>query len=240
MMTERGDSIARRKWLPEPEAANIHLVNLKAKYSPFVIVDPKLAAIDVYSGEIIRERSIFPWWNHWPVAQQLESTGRWAVAPDRVSHSSLTHIHWPASEQSGNTTTKIMLHGMTDQTATALVPLAKSWLQAPDLKLLAGAFKSKGYSMTERAYVFAATGSANTGELKFQLNATPEAPLLNPAFVIKGWGEAGAQIAVDGKSIPRGAGFRYGLNRTLEGTDLVVWLQQSANKPVNIRLTPKR
>lgn len=240
VMTERGDSIARRKWLLEPEAANIHLVNLKAKYSPFVIVSPKLAAIDVYAGEIIRERSIFPWWNHWPVAQQLESTGRWAVAPDRVSHSSLTHIHWPAIKQTGNTTTKIMLHGMTDQTATALVPLAKSWLQAPELKLLAGAFKNEGYSMMERAYVFAATGTANTGELNFQLEATPEAPLLNPAFIVKGWGEAEAQIAVDGKSVSRGAGFRYGFNRTLEGTDLVVWLQQSANKPANIRLTGKR
>ena len=239
VMTERGDSIARRKWLLEPEAANIHVVNLKAKYSPFVIVDPKLAAIDVYAGEIIRERSIFPWWNHWPVAQQLESTGRWAVAPDRVSHSSLTHIHWPASEQTGNTTIKIMPHGMTDQAAGALVPLASSWLQPVPLKLLAGAFKSDGYLMAERAYVLTATG-ANSNELKFQLDASQSSPLHNPAFVIKGWGEAEAQITVDGKSVPRGTAFRYGFNRTLAGTDLMVWLQQSANKPVTINLKPKR
>jgi hypothetical protein len=203
-----------------------------------VIVDPKLAAIDVYAGEIIRERSIFPWWNHWPVAQQLESTGRWAVAPDRVSHSSLTHIHWPAAEQTGNTTTKIMLNGMTEAAANALVPLASSWLQPAPLKLLAGAFKSEGYLMAERAYVLTATG-ANSSGLKFQLNG----PLLNPAFVIKGWsrgwGEAEAQLTIDGKDIPRGAAFRYGFNRTLEGTDLVVWLQQSANKPVTIHLTPR-
>jgi hypothetical protein len=239
VMTERGDSVARRKWLLEPAAANIHVVNLKAQFSPFVIVDPKLAAIDVYAGEIIRERSIFPWWNHWPVAQQLESTGRWAVAPDRVSHSSLTHIHWPAAEQTGNTTTKIMLNGMTEAAANALVPLASSWLQPAPLKLLAGAFKSEGYLMAERAYVLTATG-ANSSGLKFQLNG----PLLNPAFVIKGWsrgwGEAEAQLTIDGKDIPRGAAFRYGFNRTLEGTDLVVWLQQSANKPVTIHLTPRR
>ncbi len=239
VMTERGDSVARRKWLLEPEAANIHLVNLKAKFSPFVIVDPKLAAIDVYAGEIIRERSIFPWWNHWPVAQQLESTGRWAVAPDRVSHSSLTHIHWPAAEQTGNTTTKIMLNGMTEAAAAALVPLASSWLQSAPLKLLAGAFKSEGYQMAERAYALTATG-ANSNGLKFQLDASQASPLHNPAFVIKGWGEAEAQLTVDGKNVPRGTEFRYDLNRTLEGTDLVVWLKRSAEKPVTIRLTPKQ
>ena len=237
VMTERGDSVVRRKWLLEPEAANIHLVNLKAKFSPFVIVDPRLAAIDVYAGEIIRERSIFPWWNHWPVAQQLESTGRWAVAPDRVSHSSLTHIHWPASEQTGNTTTKIMLNGMTEAAANALVPLPSSWLQPAPLKLLIGAFKSEGYLMAERAYVLKAMG-ANSNGLKFQLNASQASPLHNPAFVIKGWGEAGAQITVDGKRILRGTEFRYGFNRTLEGTDLVVWLKRSSEKSVTITLKP--
>ena len=88
------------RWLMKPPGANILQVNLKATYSPFVVVDPRHVAIDCYAGEIIPERSMFPWWNHWPVSQQIRSNGRWAVAPDRVSHSSLAHIQsWQPFEE---------------------------------------------------------------------------------------------------------------------------------------------
>jgi hypothetical protein len=130
-----------------------------------------------------------------------------------------------------------MLNGITKAAANALVPLASSWLQPAPLKLLTGAFKSEGYLMAERAYVLTATG-ANSSGLKFQLDASQTSPLHNPAFVIKGWGEAEAQLAIDGKRIPRSANFRYGFNRTLEGTDLVVWLQRAGEKPVTITLKP--
>ena len=36
-----------------------------------------------------RDYSMFPCWNHWPVAQ-MPSDGRYAKHPDRTSHSSLT------------------------------------------------------------------------------------------------------------------------------------------------------
>ena len=71
---------AAHKWLTEPAGGNILRVNPKAKYSPYV-VDPRNVAIDCYAGEIIPERSMFPWWNHWPVSQQIRSIGRWAVSP---------------------------------------------------------------------------------------------------------------------------------------------------------------
>jgi hypothetical protein len=45
-------------WLTEPPGGNILQVNLKAKYSPYVVVDPRHVAIDCYAGEIIRERSM--------------------------------------------------------------------------------------------------------------------------------------------------------------------------------------
>ncbi|MCK7501726.1 MAG: hypothetical protein MZW92_75825 [Comamonadaceae bacterium] len=91
-------------------------------------------AIDCYAGEIIRERSIFPWWNHWPVSQQIRSSGRWALAPDRVSHSSLAHIQsWQPYEETADGVTMLMLNGLTDKPAEALLPLAKSWLSPPTM-----------------------------------------------------------------------------------------------------------
>jgi len=67
--------------------------------------------------EIKPEGSTFPGWNPWTVTQ-IESGGRWAYATDRPSHSSLSHIYWAPYEQSEQGLTKIMLHGMTDGTAT--------------------------------------------------------------------------------------------------------------------------
>ncbi|MBM3312181.1 MAG: LamG domain-containing protein, partial [Candidatus Aminicenantes bacterium] len=48
---------AAHKWLTLPRRGNILRVNLKAKTSPYAIVDPRGVAIDCYAGEIIRERS---------------------------------------------------------------------------------------------------------------------------------------------------------------------------------------
>jgi hypothetical protein len=68
----------KHKWLTEPVAANIQVVNLKAKQSPFVIVNPTAVAIDVYAAGV-RTGSIFNCYNHWPVSEQVRSHGRLAV-----------------------------------------------------------------------------------------------------------------------------------------------------------------
>jgi arylsulfatase A-like enzyme len=68
---------------------------------------------------------MFPWWNHWPVSQQIRSNGRWAVAPDRVSHSSLAHIQsWQPFEETAAGITMLMLNGLTDKSGAELLPLA--------------------------------------------------------------------------------------------------------------------
>ena len=184
------------QWLTQPAGANIHLVNLKAQFSPYVIVDPQHVAIDCYDGEILRERSIFPWWNHWPVSQQIRSNGRWAVAPDRASHSSLTHIQsWKPHAESETGLTMAMLNGLTSGKPEALVPLAKSWLNAPPVKVHGPGVDSKGYDRIEGAFVFARAGKATTMDV--ELLASAESPLVNPAILVRNWdGEIAAVRAV--------------------------------------------
>ncbi len=224
------------KWLTKPASGNIHLVNLKAQFSPFVIVDPRHVAIDCYAGEIIRERSMFPWWNHWPVSQQIRSNGRWAVAPDRVSHSSLTHIQsWMPHEERPDGVTMVMLNGLTTTSVTGLLPLAKSWLQAPQATAHTAAFDSLGFDRPERAFVFARRQDA--AALDLTLAATADSPLVNPALVIRNWNDSSVKVRLNGQLLAEGANLRTGITQRLDGQDLVVWLRRTSNAPLRLTLS---
>ena len=92
----------------------IQRINTRSRFKPFAIArwqdDPRF---DVYSGEVRRDVSIYPWWNHWPTAFE-PSNGRYALAADRASHSSLTHMHWKPIAKAADTVVKMHLEGMSD------------------------------------------------------------------------------------------------------------------------------
>jgi len=100
------------KLLDQPSGANIQIVNLKSQWKPFQIVLPDRPMLSTYTGE--KSSSMFEWWNHWPVAQ-VKSSGISAVAPDRPSHSSLSHIEGQPYQRTADSVTKIMLAGVTNQ-----------------------------------------------------------------------------------------------------------------------------
>jgi hypothetical protein len=227
------------KWLTLPRKGNILRVNLKAKASPYAIVDPRGVAIDCYAGEIIPERSMFPWWNHWPVSQQIRSNGRWAVAPDRVSHSSLAHIQsWRPYEESADGLTMLMLNGLSDKPAAGLVPLAKSWLSAPKMIVSPGAFRAEGFDPAQKAFVAARSGPAGPAALDVTLRAGADSPVVNPALVVRNWGGAEPRIEIDGRAAARGKDVRVGQVSRLEGDDLVIWLRLESTSPVRIVVRP--
>jgi len=45
-----------------------------------------------------------------------------------------------------------------------------------------------------------------------------------------------AKLAIDGKYIPRGKDFRFGHNKTLEGTDLIVWAKTRGDKKASFKI----
>jgi hypothetical protein len=234
--------------LDKPSGANIQFVNLKSKSIPFVVVNegkPSVTRHEIetdgpwlkpYRGEINREYSIFPWWNHWPVAQ-IPSDGRWATEPDRVSHSSLSNdLEWKELELTDRSHVRVMMHGLTDKDPDAIITLAKSWLYPPKLALKGKGFKSHGYKEEERAYVLEKTSAEITGDLRLKLDAGSDHPLINPAFIIKNWGQNQANLKIDGKAVARGKTFRYGHRHTLDGSDLIVWIEYESSDPVEITL----
>jgi hypothetical protein len=218
-----------------PANPNIQIVNLKSMWKPFQIVAPSGARADIYNGE--NTYFNFECWNHWPVAQ-IASSGRPCVAADRASHTSLSHLHWKAYSKGENTETKILMSGLTTKSAADLLVLAKSWLSPPKMQVKGADYHSDGYDPTQRAYVLTRTKSESPATLRLTLDGSDASPVLNPAIVIKDWGNGGAQLKIDGKSVAKGKTFRLGHIRRLESTDLVIWIQEQSTALFNIELTP--
>lgn len=221
--------------------ANIVRVNLKAGLKPFAIVPPstgKTPVITPYRGH--GHGSFFNFWDHWPVSQDA-SDGRGATSTDKPSHTSLCHIGhsgtraWAFYTQTEVSRTKIMLHGMTDKPTRELVPLAKSWSYPAELEAAGTDFENLGYDPTERAYQLIRKG---TGPLAFRLRADREHPLVNPALVIRNWGEQGAVLELEGRKLQRGKDYGVGYRHRLEGTDLVIWLKAESDQPVSGSISP--
>jgi hypothetical protein len=100
-------------------------------------------------------------------------------------------------------------------------------------------FQSQGYDQTQRAFVIVRQAAAVAPQVRLSLQASSESPLVNPAFVIKNWGDVEPKLRIDGKPVARGSTFRYGFVPTLEGSNLVVWLQMKSAKPTSLELALK-
>jgi len=126
------------------------------------------------------------------------------------------------------------MYGFTDQAATNLIPLAKSWNRPPTLEKLNGC-ESSGYIQAERAYQLTAKASS----MSFSLEASKDRPMHNPCFVIKKWTNKNkCQLEVNGKALAPGTPFRQGITRDTDGTRmLVVWLNLQSTSPVGFTVT---
>ena len=107
--------------------------------------------------------------------------------------------------------------------------------EAPAATLAGSGFEGGAYDKNQRAYLFTAKASG-AGPLEFSLEATPDSPIHNPAFVVKNWGNRPAKLTMDGKEIPKGKDLRLGHNKTVEGTDLVVWVKTKGDKKTSFKI----
>jgi len=223
----------------EPKGANIHLVNTRSEYKPFAIMRPQSnPVIDIYSHEHRRDVSIFPWWNHWPTAQK-PSDGRYAQDSDMASHCSLSHGNWDAYSVTNNSMTKILLNGLTKKTAGELVPLAGSWSYPAGLELSEnkGDFVNEGYDPTERAYQLVCKRPGGVSKLGFKLKASKASPVINPCFVVKSWGQGRVGVKMNGRKLEKADGYRAGYRDSLEGTDLIIWIQAESDETVGVEIS---
>jgi hypothetical protein len=238
--------------MPEPKGANISYVNLKSEYKPFFIIPPNpvktvegswdspffrtYAANQAMNGyRPDPAPSVYGWWNHWPVAQ-IPGDGRWIETPDKPGHFNLTtFVQWNDYSKTDKTRTRIMLQGMTKGKAEELVPIAKSWLNAPGMVISTKGFEGGNYDEAERAYILEKT-DGDDNSLEFILKGSAESPLINPAVIIKNWGNRQASLLINGKNIKQEEDFKQGIRKSLEGDDLILWIRLDSKNPVEISL----
>ena len=219
--------------------ANVAIVNTKSDFKPVYIYQPPTRIIP-YGGGVGETRpylSKFPIWNHWPVAQ-IPSDGRPALALDRVSSSAILSPEPPEMKRASDGTVEgRFLLGFTNQPISAMLPVARAWLHPPDLKLSGDDFASDGYSPNDRAYHLRRLAQGSS-KLQFHLQASDRSPLVNPAFVIEGWGHGDALLKLNGKPVAEGKDFRVGHIDHLEGSSLVIWIRTQLTAPSNFAITP--
>jgi len=218
----------------EDDEGNIYLTDLKARYDPFAIVEPQDAGNDGAGGW--GSGRPYPYYNHWPVAQ-IPSDGRYCFTNERTAHTSLTHIEWPFYELESNRGVKIMLTGMTDKTASELTPLAKSWSDPAKLNINSPGYSGGEYDKAQRAYQISKQ-SPDAASLKFTLQGSSGSPIVNPCFIVEGWGYNRAGLVVDGQEVQPGPDFRQGIETNLDGvSSLVVWISKESTSSVNVEFT---
>lgn len=219
-----------------PANPTIQMHNLKSKNKPFIIFEPgtRMGNLrDMNIENLAKPGSC----NHWPEGQ-IPCDGRTGRTTDRATSS----LGFPISNlvrHPGETREKIYsLYGMTDAPFDGILPLARSWSKAPDLKIAAGALKSEGFDPSQRAYVLSSPAAGKPGRTEFTLSADPESPVNNLCFLIKGWGVTEASVTLDGKPLTKKDGLRMGAIPTLTGADLVIWIEAKSTRPVRLVLTP--
>jgi len=149
----------------------------------------------------------------------------------------LSHLVWKSYQAGPNWMRKILLAGMTEQRAEKLLPLANSWSKPAELKLTGEGFTSTGLDPAQKAYLLKCQTPG--AKLSFTLAASTESPVVNPAFVVLGWGNKNAKLALNGKALAQGEALHFGNRQTIDGEDLVVWVKADSTAPLNFVIEPE-
>ncbi len=219
--------------------ANIFVVNTKSEYHPFTIGRDKGVSVSPYAPERRTRRGTFQSWPQNPNRRE----GYHGAA--------LGHIILRTFYQKTDTTlTQIYLSGFTNSTKphTVLVPLGRSWLHAPKIKVVNENMQVKifGYDPAQRAYLIDYAGVKQPTAVQFEIAASESSPIVNPAFLINNWGKKDAVLELNGSVIDRSADFRFGYYDSLDIDDeqewkdvLIIWVQVKSSKLIRIKLLPK-
>jgi hypothetical protein len=222
---------------PVPANPTIQMHNLKAAHKPFIVFEPGTRM--QYLRDMNIENLAKPGsCNHWPEGQ-IPCDGRTGRTTDRATSFLGFPISNPVRHSDERREWVHSLYGLTDRPFDELLPLAKSWSRPPELKVLSGRLESQGYDRGQRAYVLAGPPRAKPEGVEVELAASPDAPVQNVCLVLKNWNAEAASVVLDGKALTKADGLRLGFRPTLDGTDLVVWVEKSAAKPVRIDLAPR-
>lgn len=218
--------------LSAPADASIQIVNLAGKdgMKPFQAVFPALVKIaPIPKAEGSTKLNVD---SGWP----LEGTTD--PVYDRPSSTGISRMSWAPCGEQWQRKSWMMMVGLTRGGPAEVATVARSWIKAPRLSVESGPYASPGYNAGDRAYELVCNNPGKPAPLKITLTGSEASPVFNPALAIKGWGKADASLRMDGVSVNRGPGFRYGYRKTLGAGDLIVWVEKQSTRPVTLEIEP--
>jgi hypothetical protein len=221
---------------PIPANPSIQMHNLKAAHKPFIIFEPgnRMQYLkDMNIDNLSKPGSC----NHWPEGQ-IACDGRTGRTTDRATSFLGFPITNPVRHAGDAREWVNSLYGMTDRPFDDILPLARSWSTPPALRVVSGGLQSEGFDQAQRAYILKPTGGSGPARTELELAADPNSPVNNLCLVVKGWGEGAVSVSLDGRTITPKDGLRLGSLPTLDGTDLLVWIETRSTQPVRVVLTP--
>ncbi|MGC9057283.1 MAG: hypothetical protein ACP5J6_10580, partial [Candidatus Saccharicenans sp.] len=207
--------------------------NFKAKNKPFICFEPPNKMWLRYRSSA--EYDIHTGYDHWPVGQ-ARSDGRRSVMPGRPSHTIGFPISDPVIHEKDTREYWSGLYGMNDLPFEQIIKFGRSWAYPAEIVLKSNNFKSEGYDRSERCYKINNL-SSKPESLTFILKGSKSSPIINPAIYIKNWNGQETRILVNGQEIKES---RIGLNNTLAGIDLVVFIPITKESETKIEIIPAR
>lgn len=206
--------------------ANIHVINTKSKYRPWRMGRPSQGLL------------MSPYVPVHPMTQLVPSFPEGSGRRKPYMMAGLGQMNyrdfWKLEDDSFS---EVWLNGWTNSKdpVDELVAIAHSWQEAPKMVSDDGdGITLHGYDIGERAYLLEASSSQGA---RLKIAASSESPIVNPMFLVNGWGADKPRLTIDGKEIPKSGDFRFGHYKTLVLQDgrkwenvLAVWAKINATK----------
>jgi len=171
--------------------------------------------------------------NHFPVGQ-ARCDGRTTLTSDRPSHCSSFPISDPVIHEKGDREYWNGLYGMTDWTVPQVVAFGRAWALPAELVLTDPDIRSEGYDRSQRCYQIVNTGG-QPKPFEVRLMAEASTPVIHPVLRVQGWNGGTPRVLVNGKECPEA---RVGLDRRLEGDNLIVFLPIESRSALTVRIVP--
>jgi hypothetical protein len=215
--------------------AAIKIANLKSKYRPFTIFIPYGIENEPYppEGELPQ---VFQTWPRNPRSRGYSTS---------LGHT----LNWWHYRRTDKLLEQVYLSGVTNEEdpTEELLVLAKSWLNPPGLHMrgVKPEYKVLVYDPSQRAYIVPRKDSGPR-DFEFTLDAYREeeqgsvAPvwIVNPAFVVKNWGDPAVRVTLNGKVLSQGSDLRVGYEKTATGKDLILWIKYRSQEATQFKLEP--
>jgi hypothetical protein len=199
-------------------------VNVRGQRGPFMALPGEGAYVKVWAPPYVDKPGLFNSYLHWPVTHGVRTT--WVEGVEqfqRPTHSNLVNVVSPAMQEGEGQSLWVWLIGIAPP-ERQLTEVAACWLRPGTVEVESGRVEFEGYDQSQRAYVLNAGRSTRRCRLKL----VPEAqnPVINPAFVIKGWnGPAKAHVAV---------ARQLAVGREDGGGTLVLWVEGRFEEAVTV------